>query len=86
MISHTPCGGHTDYPEYPDGCVHIKLSTSVALPGSTHPKPKRDRFWLDCDITATGSFIFDTPKIYYLDDDEFEELVFHQIGYILGIG
>lgn len=86
MISHTPCSGHTDHPEYPDGRVYIKLSTVVALPGSSHPKTTRDKFWTDCDITAEGSFEFDTPQTYYLDDDQFEELVFHEIGHILGIG
>ena len=87
VISHTPCGGDE---EFPAGRVHITLTTVATMPPVQEPFPytvsKRLRYWLGCDITATGTLSFDIPSIYTLADDQFEEVVFHEIGHILGIG
>lgn len=87
IITHTPCGGNE---ELPAGRVHIALTTLpptlsyiVAFP---YTQARRTEYWVDCDITAKGTMNFDFPGFTSFDEDEFEELVFHKIGHILGIG
>lgn len=83
MITHTPCGGDA---ERPAGRVLITLTTVVFSGLFPFSVSDRDLYWTGCDITATGRLSFDTPGIYTLDNDQFEELVFYEIGHILGIG
>lgn len=81
MITHTPCGGDD---EFPGGRVYITLRAGVGR--SEVVESKRGRYWTDCDITATGGLDFDIPSTSTFGDYEFEELVFHEIGHIIGIG